>query len=55
MVAVSVPRPPGDVRCTNFARGRDLDFLYTKCSIVVGIDFSLPLWEWFYYYGNLEK
>ena len=25
----------------NFARGRDLDFLYTESSIVVGIDGSI--------------
>ena len=47
MVAVSVPRPPGDVRCTNFARGRDLDFLYIDCSIVVVVGGGVGVWETF--------
>ena len=38
MVPVPVPRPPGDFPYTNLARNRDVDFLFTNCSIAVAID-----------------
>ena len=41
MVSVPVFRPPGDFPYPNFARGRDLDFLYTNVSLAVGIDCSM--------------
>ena len=44
-----MPRPPRDFPYTNVARGRDLDFVYTNCSIAFRIDFSI------WYLGRLTR